>query len=94
MKKIVLWLLVLAAAIALGYWLFRPRPAPLAGARAVEIRDRVTIDFSRGTPVVRDDAGEQAIIDAAVKEMNEAAKNIRFEPLPPPNIEIPPPPQK
>ncbi len=94
MKKILLWLLVLAAAIFLGFRLLRPRPAPLSTKTTVEIRDRATIDFSTGEPVVRDDAAEKAIIDAAVKEMNEAAKNITFEPLPPPKIEIPPPPSK
>ncbi len=94
MKKIIAWLLVLTAVIALAYRLLRPEPPPRTPRPTVGIRDRATIDFSSGQPVVRDDAGEKAIIDSAVNEINEAAKNITFEPLPPPKIEIPPPPQK
>ncbi len=94
MKKIIAWLLVLTVAIALAYRLLRPPPAAPAPRPTVEVRDRATIDFSSGQPVVRDDAGEKAIIDAALNEINEAAKNITFEPLPPPKIEIPPPPPK
>ncbi len=94
MKKIIAWLLVLTIAIVLAYRLLRPEPPPRTSRPSVEIRDRATIDFSSGQAVVRDDAGEKAIIDAAMNEINEAAKNITFEPLPAPKIEIPPPPPK
>jgi hypothetical protein len=95
MKKILLWLLALTLAIIVGYrfLLPRPQPPPASARTTVEIRDRATLDFSTGQPVVRDDAAEKALIDAVVTEMNEAAKNITFEPLPPPKIEIPPPPK-
>jgi hypothetical protein len=94
MKKILAWLLVLTIAIVVAYRLLRPPPPPPASRPVVEIRDRATIDFSSGQPVVHDDAAEKAIIDAALNEINEAARNITFEPLPPPKIEIPPPPSK
>lgn len=46
------------------------------------IEDRKTIDFSGGKAVVKDSAEDKAIMDASVKEMEEATKNITFEPLP------------
>lgn len=94
MKKILVWLLALTIAIVVAYRLLRPPPPPPASRPVVEIRDRATIDFSSGQPVARDDAAEKALIDAALNDINEAAKNITFEPLPAPKIEIPPPPSK
>jgi hypothetical protein len=90
LKRNLLWLLALGVAIYLGYLFLQPKPQP-SRASEVPIPDGATIDFSSGKPVVRADAGEKAIIDAAVKEMNEAAKNIRFEPLAPPPVELPKP---
>ena len=90
MKRNLLWLLALGTAIYLGYLFLQPKP--VADRKAtVPIPDGATIDFSSGKPVVRADVGEKAIIDAAVKDMNEAAKNIRFEPLAPPPLELPKP---
>lgn len=58
-----------------------PPPVTVPGAHAtVKIQDGKTIDFSSGQPVVKDSGDEKAIIDAAVKEMDEAAKNVRFKP--------------
>ena len=84
-RKSVLTLIAVAAGVALGYWLNRPAPAPATpvappATAPVAIQDRKTIDFSSGRPVVKDSAQERAIIDAAVKEMDEAAKNVRFDP--------------
>jgi len=111
MKRKFFWLLVaVAAGVALGYWFNRP-PAPPTPpevkakanppppAEPVAIQDRKTIDFSSGRPVVKDSAQERAIIDAAVKEMDEAAKNVSFGPIaspaptkkPPAPAEAPPP---
>ena len=56
------------------------RPAPTNAT--VTIQDGKTIDFSSGKAVVRDTAGEKAIIDAAVKEMEAAAKEVTFGPTP------------
>lgn len=58
-----------------------PPPVVVPGSRpTVRIQDGKTIDFSSGKPVVKDSGEEKAIIDSAVKEMDEAAKNVRFSP--------------
>ena len=57
------------------------RPAPRINP-PVEIQDRKTIDFSSGKPVVKDSAKEQALIDAAVKEIDDAVKDVTFGPPP------------
>lgn len=63
---------------------FTPPPVVVPGTRpAVRIQDGKTIDFSSGKPVVKDSGEEKTIIDAAVKEMDEAAKNVRFSPTTP-----------
>lgn len=91
MKRSYLWLLLaVAAGVALGYWLNRPsakatppmapsaaRPAPRP---EVPIQDQKTIDFSSGQPVVKDSAQEKAIMASAVREINEAVKNVHFDP--------------
>lgn len=92
MKKILLWIVALIVAIAAGFWFLQPRPQPVAPTEEVPIEDAVTIDFSSGKPVVKDGAAEKALIDAAVKDINDAAKNIKFAPLVPPKVEAPPPP--
>lgn len=38
-----------------------------------------TIDFSSGQPVVKDTPEDRAAIKAALKEINEAVKNVTFE---------------
>lgn len=53
-------------------------PAPTA-AKEVPIEDGKTIDFSKGSAEIRATPADQAIIDAALKEMQEATKDIRFE---------------
>lgn len=59
-------------------------PAPVTSEAKpkpdVAIEDGKTIDFSRGAPQVKDNASEQAIIARALKEMEEATKDVTFGP--------------
>lgn len=105
MRRRHLWLLLaVALGVLAGYWWNRrsarvapvpppvtaqPASVPAAHAPEVPIQEGKTIDFSSGKPVVKESAADQAAIDAAKKEMDEATKNITFEPTPPP-----PPPKK
>lgn len=66
----------MGAGAALIWWLGRPQPD--ATHSSVVIKDGQTIDFSSGKPVVTDSAKDKAIIDAAVKEMDEAARHVTF----------------
>ena len=93
-------LFVVGLGVLLGYWWNRraariaspaPPPAttqavPKVGAPKpdVPIQDLKTIDFSSGKPVVKDSADDKAVIDRAKKEMDDATKDITFEPTPPP----------
>lgn len=87
----------LAAGVTLAWWWrswFRPKPNPQP---EVVIQDGKTIDFSSGKPVVKDSAAEKAAIDAAVKEMDTATKDIKFGPTKPPPATVQPaesPPKK
>lgn len=92
MKRRLFWVLAIIipiAAIVVGAvlaWRLNRRPLsqlgpafPTATAKTnVTIQDGKTIDFSSGKPVVKDSADEKAVIDAAVKEMDEAAKAVKF----------------
>jgi hypothetical protein len=44
----------------------------------VTIPDGKTLDFSSGQPTVRSTADDQAAMAAALKEMDEAAKDVVF----------------
>jgi hypothetical protein len=66
-----------AAAAALWSYLSQSRPAPAARV-LVPIEEGKTIDFSGGIPSVRDTAADRAAIDAAVREMDAAAKDVSF----------------
>ncbi|MDB6094273.1 MAG: hypothetical protein JWM32_1835 [Verrucomicrobia bacterium] len=58
--------------------------ATLTPAKPFEtIQDGKTVDFSNGKAVVKESADDKAVIAAAVKEMDDATKNITFGPLPP-----------
>jgi hypothetical protein len=89
-KPLVFTLLAAVVVIAVLLALRRFRPAgiqPVAAGKnspTVEIQDGKTIDFSSGKPVLKDSPQEKAIIDAAVKEMDDAAKNVTFAPSAPP----------
>ena len=94
-RRLLLVLVAVAAGVALGWWFTRQPvgPAKPAAKPAVTIQDGKTIDFSSGKPVVKDSPGEKAIIDATVKEMDEAAKGVKFGP-PEKKKEPEPPPKK
>jgi hypothetical protein len=78
-------LLVSAAATAAALWCYASQPRrPLAGAAPVAIQDGKTIDFSNGAPAVRDTAADKAAMDAAVREMDAAAKDVSFPATAPP----------
>lgn len=42
--------------------------------------ERKTIDFSSGQPVVKDSPEDQAALEAALKDIAEASKDVTFEP--------------
>jgi hypothetical protein len=72
--------LVLAAAVtALALWIYGSQPRT-AGRRAavVSIRDGSTLDFSGGSPSFRDSAADRAALEAAVKDMDAASKDVTF----------------
>ena len=63
-----------------------PEP-PMAGPVDLTQHERKTIDFSSGQPVVKDSPEDRAAIDAALKDMAEAAKGVTFEAKPKPAAE-------
>jgi hypothetical protein len=79
--------LVAAAATAAAFWAYGARlvNGPPAAPVPVPIQDARTIDFSNGSPVVGNSAADKAALDAGVKAINEATKNITFtaQPQPP-----------
>ena len=79
MKSRLLWVFAAVAALS-AVALFVAHRKMSAGQRNpdVAIQDGKTIDFSSGRPVVKDSAKEKAAIDKAVKEMEDAAKDVTF----------------
>ena len=71
--------LIGAAATAAALWTYASQPRP-AGARpaVVSIQDGKTIDFSNGSPAVKDGPADRAAMDKAVREMDEASKDVTF----------------
>jgi hypothetical protein len=70
-----------AAAAALWFYL-RPHAVPTPPP-VVPIADGKAIDFSTGKAVVRSTAADKQAMDAALKEMDEATKNVTFQADPP-----------
>lgn len=77
-----------------------PVTAPTPAAAPVDLtqHDSQTIDFSSGSPAVKDTAEDRAAIEQAKKDMAEAVKGISFgppakkaAPLPAPSAEPPKP---
>jgi len=94
MKRKSLWLVfALGVGVAFGWWFVR-RQRAAAPKPVVTIQDGKTIDFSSGTPVVKDSPADKAILDSAVAEMDAAAKNVTFAPTAPARKNPGPPPSK
>jgi hypothetical protein len=70
---------------AAAFWAYasQPRRTTVAGA-PIPIQDGRTIDFSNGRAKVGENDADKAAMDAAVKEMDAASKDITFpaEPAP------------
>jgi hypothetical protein len=78
--------LAAAAATAAVLWVYgahlganRPAPPP-----PVPIQDGRTINFSGGSPVVGSSAADKAALDAGVKAIDDATRNITFPAQPTP----------
>lgn len=77
-------LLGLAAAAA-ALWLYvQHRRVPAPRPEPVPIQDGRTIDFSGGSPVVKDSAADKAAMDRTLREMDAAARTVTFTADPPP----------
>ncbi len=66
-----------AAATAAALWSYGTQPRRAHGP-VVPIQDGKTIDFSGGSPAVTDSPADKAAVDAAVKDMDAAAKDVSF----------------
>jgi hypothetical protein len=77
--------LVGAAAIAAALWAYAHRaPSVARDVPVTPIIDGAAIDFSSGKPVVSTSAADKASMDAAVKQIDDAAKGVTFKADPPP----------
>lgn len=93
-RRLLYFLLGLVAGLIGGYLYLRhrpPPPPPIAPAPAppstpakplpeVAIQEGKTIDFSSGKPEIRDTPEDRAALEKAKAEMDEATKDIIFEP--------------
>lgn len=70
------------ATVAPGTGSFTPAKVdvavPLPKPDLVEIQDGKTIDFSSGLPIVKDSEKDKAALEAALKQMEEAAAGVSF----------------
>ena len=72
-------LLISAASTAAALWAYGSQPRLAVPSRAVvPVQDGKTVDFSSGKPVIKDGAADKAALDAAVKEIDEASKDVTF----------------
>jgi hypothetical protein len=72
-------LLIATAATAAALWAYASQPrSPVRSPAVVPIQDGKTIDFSSGAPVIKDSAADKAVLDASVKEMDAASKDVTF----------------
>lgn len=78
--------MVCAAATVAALWLYVSHGRRPHRAEPVPIQDGRTIDFSNGSPVLKEDPANRAKMDAALRQMEEAAKTVTFpaEPTPTP----------
>jgi hypothetical protein len=56
-----------------------PRFDPILSRPELPIQNAATVDFSIGAPVIKMHGKDQESLEASLKEMVEAAKDIRFE---------------
>ncbi|MGA2691965.1 MAG: hypothetical protein ABSF76_06330 [Opitutaceae bacterium] len=83
-KRRIASIAIAAAATLAALWLYATQPrAGRHGQPFVPIQDGKTLDFSGGSPVIRDSAADKAALDKAVKEMDEASKSVTFPADPP-----------
>lgn len=78
-RLLVLALCLLAGVTAWLVWRSRRVPAPLPPPVDLTQHDSQTIDFSSGRPVVKDSAADKAAMDAALKDIAAATKDVKFE---------------
>jgi hypothetical protein len=72
-------LLISTAATAAALWVYATQPRSyVRNPIIVPIQDGKTIDFSSGAPVIKDSAADKAALDASVKEMDAASKDVTF----------------
>ncbi len=73
----------LAALAALWVYASQPR-ACVRSPAPVPIQDGRAIDFSGGSPVIRDDPASAARMNAALRQIDEANSKVTFRPEPTP----------
>jgi hypothetical protein len=67
------------AALAAALWIYGLRANPRSSAQtSVAIQDGKTIDFSGGSPVVKDSAADKAALAAALRDIDAATKTVTF----------------
>ena len=81
-RRVVIRIVLVVGLLAFWYFLRPQDSGPRIMPPEVPIEDGKTIDFSKGKAEVRNTAEDQAAMDAALKEMEEATKDITFEPSP------------
>ncbi len=100
-RRLVYFVIGLLAGMVGGYFYLRHRSAPppaVAPTPAtattetesltdVAIQEGKTIDFSSGKPEIRDTPEDRAALEKAKAEMDEATKDIVFEPTKPAEAE-------
>lgn len=88
-RRLVYFVIGLLAGMVGGYFYLRHRAAPPPAVAPttetkpmpeVAIQEGKTIDFSTGKPEIRDTPEDRAALEKAKAEMDEATKDIVFEP--------------
>jgi hypothetical protein len=74
---------VAAAATAAVIWAYVSHRGTVPSS-PVPVQDGKTLNFSSGSPQVGDSAADKAALEAGVKEIDEATKNITFPAQPTP----------
>lgn len=81
-RAITLALATAEAVAALWAYVSQPTPSDRRPG-VVPIQDGQTIDFSQGHPVVSDRASDKARMDAALKAIDEATRDVTISAAPP-----------